>query len=124
MIAWYDRRGWIWLQVTWDAENGRHLRVVVCDGETTTRSEPYAISAGPVRLRAELDGPVLRFAVAPQDGPWVPLPGEWPAWKLSDDYGERLRFTGLFFGLRADDLDGRGWSADFAEVQVDFAEGA
>lgn len=124
VIAWYDRRGWIWLQVTWDAENGRHLRVVVCDGETTTRSEPYAISAGPVRLRAELDGPVLRFAVAPQDGPWVPLPGEWPAWKLSDDYGERLRFTGLFFGLRADDLDGRGWSADFAEVQVDFAEGA
>src|SRR5690606_19758975 len=22
LIAWYDRRGWIWLQVTWDEQNG------------------------------------------------------------------------------------------------------
>jgi len=45
----------------------------------------------------------------------------WPAWTLSDDHGDRLRFTGLFFGIRADDLDGRGWTADVDRFEISFA---
>jgi xylan 1,4-beta-xylosidase len=44
----------------------------------------------------------------------------YPAWTLSDDHGPRLRFTGMFFGVRADDLDGRGWSADVGLARVRF----
>jgi len=121
-IAWYDRSGWIQLQLTYDDENGRHLRVVRRDGTVTTRSAPVTVPDGPLRLRMALDGPDLCFAWADAaSGEWMPVPGVHPAWTLSDDHGPRLRFTGLFFGVRADDLDGRGWTADIGRVAVGFA---
>jgi xylan 1,4-beta-xylosidase len=120
LIAWYDRSGWIWLQVTFDEENGRHVRVVRRDGATTTRSGAVAVDSGPLRLRATTNGPELSFAVAAGDGPWRDVPGTFPAWTLSDDHGARLRFTGMFLGVRADDLDGRGWAADVDRATVRF----
>lgn len=33
--------------------------------------------------------------------------------RLSDDYGDRLRFTGAFVGVCAQDLSGTGAVADF-----------
>ena len=121
-IAWYDRSGWIQLQLTHGDDDGRHLRVVRRDGGSTTRSGPVAVPDGPLRLRMSLDGPDLRFAWAGDaEGEWMPVPGVHPAWTLSDDHGPRLRFTGLFFGVRADDLDGRGWTADIGRVAVRFA---
>lgn len=121
-IAWYDRAGWIWLQVTFDAEHGRHLRVVTREGATTRRSEGIAVPDGALTLRAMLRGPDLTFAWAPPTGEWHDVPGRYPAWTLSDDYGPRLRFTGMFLGVRADDLDGRGWTADVDRVAVRFSE--
>lgn len=124
-IAWYDRSGWIQLQVTHDADNGRHLRVVRRDGTATTRSAPIAVPAGALRLRMSLDGPELRFAwTGAAADEWMPVPGVHPAWTLSDDHGPRLRFTGLFFGVRVDDLDGRGWTADIGRVAVRFESDA
>lgn len=122
IIAWYDRAGWIQLQVTWDAEHGRHLRVVERDGSRTVRSDAVAVPDGVLTLHARLRGPELTFSWADADGVEHRIEGEYPAWTLSDDHGGRLRFTGLFLGLRADDLDGRGWSADFDDVCVRFAE--
>ncbi|MDQ7879768.1 family 43 glycosylhydrolase [Microbacterium sp. QXD-8] len=121
VIAWYDRAGWIWLQVTYDAENGRHLRVVQRDG-VSARSAPIVVPDGPLRLRASLAGPRLTFAWAEQTGEWREVPGVFPAWTLSDDHGPRLRFTGLFLGVRADDLDGRGWRADIDYARMRFVE--
>ena len=120
LIAWYDRSGWIWLQVTFDAEHGRHVRVVRRDGSVTTRSAPVVVPDGPLRLRAALEGPALTFAVAGATGEWQDVPGTFPAWTLSDDHGPRLRFTGMFVGLRADDLDGRGWAVYIDDARVRF----
>lgn len=120
LTAWYDRNGWIWLQITWDDDNGRHARVVRRDGTVTTRSAPVPVPEGPLRLRAELNGPLLTFAVGPADGNPSPVPGSHPAWTLSDDHGPRLRFTGLFLGVRADDLDGRRWTADVTDFRIRF----
>jgi xylan 1,4-beta-xylosidase len=119
LIAWYDRSAWIWLQLTWDAENGRHLRVVTRD-RTTMRSEPYAIGPGPVGMRMSITGGDLRCSVTSADGAWRDLPGVYPAYALSDDHGGRLRFTGMFAGVRAEDLDRQGWSADFDYVDAVF----
>jgi xylan 1,4-beta-xylosidase len=119
-IVGYDRAGWIWLQLTHDAEHARHLRVVCRDGSRTTRADPVAVPDGPLRLRARLDGPALRFDWSGDSRRWHELPGVYPAWTLSDDHGPRLRFTGMFFGVRADDLDGRGWSADVGLARVRF----
>jgi len=118
IIAWYDRAGWIQLQVAWDAEDGRHLRVVSRDGSRTVRSDAVAVPAGVLELRARLRGPDLTFGWAGADGVEHPVEGVFPAWTLSDDHGDRLRFTGMFLGVRADDLDGRGWSADIDRVSV------
>jgi xylan 1,4-beta-xylosidase len=117
VIAYYDRSGWIWLQVTHDEEFGRHLRVVAREGRTTTRSAAMRIPDGELRLRAHLEGPVLRFAYR-IGGDWTEVEGGFPAWTLSDDHGGRLRFTGMFLGLRAEDLDQRGWYADFDDVEA------
>lgn len=124
IVAWYDRSGWIQLQLTWDAENGRHLRVVSRDGARTVRSEAIAIAVadGALTLKARLRGPELTFAWTDVDETEHPIPGVHPAWTLSDDHGDRLRFTGLFLGIRADDLDGRGWSADFDDAAIRFTE--
>ncbi|MGF6822073.1 xylan 1,4-beta-xylosidase [Microbacterium sp. ZKA21] len=118
IIAWYDRAGWIQVQLTWDAENGRHLRVVCRDGSRTTRSGAVPLADGPVRLVARLRGPDLTFAWTDAGGEEHPIPGVFPAWTLSDDHGEKLRFTGLFLGVRAEDLDSRGWSADFGDLTL------
>nr|WP_277348915.1 hypothetical protein [Microbacterium sp. CFH 90308] len=118
LIAWYDRAGWIWLQVGFDPEHGRHARVVRRDGSATARSSPIAVPPGPLRLRASLDGPALIFAVSGAEGEWMPVPGVHPAWTLSDDHGPPLRFTGLFFGVRADDLDSRGWTVDVERASL------
>lgn len=113
LILWYDRNGWIWLQITHDPQHGRHARVVRRDGTTTTRSPAFLIPGGPSTLRAELSGPSVRFRVDDE-----PVPGDFPAWMLSDDHGSALRFTGVHAGIRADDLDGRGWSADFRDFHL------
>lgn len=120
LIAWYDRNGWIWLQIAWDAENGRHARVVRRDGTVTTASDAVAVPEGPLRLRALWDGPTVTFEIDTAAGGVVVVPGVFPAWTLSDDHGERLRFTGLFLGLRAEDLDAHAWSADFRDFTIGF----
>ena len=122
LVAWYNRSAWIWLQLTWDAEHGRHLRVVVRDRTTTTRSEAHAVGAGPVGMRMSIAGGELRFSATGSDGAWGELPGVHPAYTLSDDHGGALRFTGMFAGVRADDLDGLGWSADVDYVDAVFRD--
>ncbi|WP_424447685.1 family 43 glycosylhydrolase [Microbacterium arborescens] len=118
LVLWYDRRGWIWLQVTRDAENGRHVRVVWRDGDRTVAGAPVEVPSGVLDLEADLDGAYVEFAVTGTDGRRVAVPGRFDLWRLSDDHGPRLRFTGLFAGVRVDDLDARQWCADFDYVDV------
>lgn len=123
IVAYYDRNGWIWLQLTADAEHGRHLRVVHRDG-MTHRSVAFPAPEGPVGMRMTIDHDVIHFAVSGSGSGWVDVPGTYPAWTLSDDHGGALRFTGLFAGIRVEDLDGRGWYADFDYVDFQFGTGA
>lgn len=122
LIAWYDRNGWVWLQITWDAEHGRHARVVRRDGRSTVSSDPMTVGPGPLRLRALLDGPDIRFEIDAVGADTMAVAGVYPAWTLSDDHGERLRFTGLFLGPRVEDLDARAWSADFQDFSIRFTQ--
>jgi xylan 1,4-beta-xylosidase len=118
IIAWYDRQGWIWMQQSWDETAGRSIRIVTREPGRTTRSAAVSVPDGALRLRAELDGPTLTFAWAGESEEWTRMPGDYPAWMLSDDYGPRLRFAGLFFGVRAEDLDGRRWAAEIRDVAL------
>lgn len=114
LIAWYDREGFAWAQVTWDREHGRHVRLVTRDAGRTERSRPFtALPPGPVSLRMRLDRELLVAEVQDASDVWRAIADPFPAWRLSDDHGQRLRFTGLFLGIRADDLDSTGWAPDF-----------
>ena len=121
LCAWYDRNAWIWLQLTWDPENGRHLRILERDATTTT-TEAFPAPEGTVRMRLRIEGPLAWFDVAGVDENWRQLPGHYPAWKLSDDHGTRLRFTGLFAGVRVEALDGTGWHADIDYIDARFTD--
>ncbi|NQX12675.1 glycoside hydrolase family 43 protein [Microbacteriaceae bacterium VKM Ac-2855] len=117
LLAWYDRDAWIWLQLTRDEVHGRHLRIVRRAGHATTRSDPIEAPEGIVPMRFELADGILHFEIS-NSGTWVPIGAPQPAWTLSDDHGDRLRFTGSFAAIRAEDLDGRGWHADFSRLSV------
>lgn len=112
ILVWYDRVGYAWLQLTWDQQHGRHLRVQFRDS-TTTRSLAVPSPEGPVRMKLKLAGSRLQFWAAPVHGEWIPVGDSVDAWRLSDDHGGHLRFTGLMVGLRSEDLDASGWYADF-----------
>ncbi|MEU5613940.1 hypothetical protein AB0H03_35430 [Streptomyces sparsogenes] len=64
-------------------------------------------------LRARFDGPELRFAASPDGVSWQDVGPALEATRLSDDYGERLRFTGAFVGVCVQDLGGTRAVADF-----------
>lgn len=118
LVLWYDRRGWIWLQITADAVHGRHVRVAWRDGDRTVTGDPLEVPPGALDLHAQLDGAHVEFAVTGGDGVRRAVPGRYDLWRLSDDHGPRLRFTGLFAGVRVDDLDARRWAADIDVVDL------
>lgn len=122
LIAWYDRHAHLWLRLGWDEGIGRHVSVVERDRTATTASPAVSVGPGPVRMRLRIDGALARFDVATGDEPWTAVPGVFDAWKLSDDHGDRLRFTGMVVGVRAEDLDGTGWYADVDLVAARFEE--
>lgn len=109
LTLWYDTRGWFALEVTRDSELGRVIRLTSRIGGTTTLMSVAAIQDGPVRLLVSVQGDAATFSYAVDDSEPRRIGDPLPAWKLSDDYGDGLRFTGLFVGVRADDLDGSGW---------------
>jgi xylan 1,4-beta-xylosidase len=118
LVLWYDTQGWMSLQVTRADGVGRVVQLVTRTGDGTMLVAETEAPSGPVRLRVDLDGAKAVFSVATVGGEAEALGVPQAAWRLSDDFGDRLRFTGLFAGIRADDLDGTGWSAAFRKFSI------
>lgn len=115
LAAFYDDQNWFYLAVSHDEEAGRVLRLIVNDAHKL--SEPLGclpVPPGPLRLRARLEAPLLRFSWAQQDDVnWNELNMDLDASLLSDDVGRRFRFTGAFFVLCAQDHMNLRTPADF-----------
>lgn len=118
LVLWYDTRGWITLHVTRTDSIARVVQLVARTDDVTTVVAEKEATPGPIRLHVDLDGAYAAFSVAVTGGDLEALGALQPAWKLSDDFGDRLRFTGLFAGIRVDDLDGIGWSAEFRRFAI------
>ncbi|MEV0148807.1 MULTISPECIES: glycoside hydrolase family 43 protein [unclassified Nonomuraea] len=111
ITAYYNSRNWHYLALTTDG-------LVLTSSDRGTRTERLLGPAGPeVRLRVELDGPVVRF----NDGP------ELDATILSDEHADEFvdghvrsfGFTGAFVGLWVQDLAGEGCAARFEQIRYD-----
>ncbi|MCH8475271.1 MAG: glycoside hydrolase family 43 protein [Opitutales bacterium] len=114
LAAFYDDQHWFYLQVSYEETQGRVLRLVV--NEQYKTREPVAaipLPGGPVRLGAILEGAVLRFRYAVGEGEWCLLEPQLDASLLSDEVGQRYRFTGSFFVLCAQNHTLRKVPADF-----------
>lgn len=122
LICWYDTSTHYYLRVTRDsqkvlgvliADDGRHEEV----GDEVVEDWPL------IHLRARIDGAELSFAASPDGLDWHDIGPVLDASKLSDDYGSRLRFTGAFVGVCAQDLGGTGAVADFDSFSlIDLTE--
>ncbi|UIX29404.1 glycoside hydrolase family 43 protein [Streptomyces sp. GQFP] len=123
LTAYYNTRNWHYLHLTADDDGTAVLRLLSCEAARLTAHEP-AITVGDadsVVLRAEFDGPVLRFSYEIGGRPRQ-FPVELDATTLSDEAADEfhdgmmrtLGFTGAMLGLWVHDLDGAGVHADFA----------
>ena len=120
LIFWYDTRNHIYLRVSFCPERGRIIDVVKTeDGTYSELPEWIAAADWPlIHLRGTLDMDQLRLAVSVDGSTWQQLGGVHDASKLSDDFGQGLRFTGTFAGICCQDLSGFGQAADFAHFTL------
>ncbi|MEV6484009.1 glycoside hydrolase family 43 protein [Streptomyces sp. NPDC051576] len=133
LTAYYNTRNWHYLYVTADDDGRPILTALSCAAGQVT-AHPVEIPLEPahaVTLRAELDGPRLRFAYGTgDDGAPHPLPLDLDATVLSDEHADEfhegqlrvLGFTGAMLGLWVQDLDGAGAYADFAYATYQYQE--
>jgi xylan 1,4-beta-xylosidase len=115
LICWYDTSTHYYLRATHAEGRGRVLGLLIADdGRHAEPSGEMIVNDWPLlHLRARIDGAALQFAASPDGQSWVDIGPVLDASRLSDDYGSRLRFTGAFAGLCAQDLGGTHTVADF-----------
>jgi xylan 1,4-beta-xylosidase len=115
LVCIYDTRDLIALQVTWDEELGKCLRLLRIDGGR--HDEPAApIPLPPAArcfLRARFADEELTFAWSADGRAWRSMGGPLDATQLSDEHGGKDGFTGAFVGLAAQDPGERRLIADF-----------
>ncbi len=116
LICWYDTENHYYLRVSHDPEQGVVLGIVLtddgCYDELTDGQIPIN-DLKDIYLKAEIDTETLCFYYSQDGASWYPVGPTLDMTKLSDDYADRLRFTGTMVGLCAQDLQGDGTFADF-----------
>lgn len=131
LVLRYDTASYLTLDLTWAEPEGEPQRGQQWRGEGRTvlslleRDEGGArqvavveVEAGrPVTLGASVDGADARFWFL-RDGVRVPMGPVLDFSRLSDDYGSRLRFTGVFAGIHAQDLVAAEFTADFGGFRL------
>ncbi|MEV0458126.1 glycoside hydrolase family 43 protein [Catellatospora methionotrophica] len=123
ITAYYNTLNWHYLYLT-RADDGRPvLELLSSDSGRRTAHPDLTVdvsAAGRVGLRAEFDGPAVRFGYDLGDG-WRQLPVDLDATILSDEHAALIidgepaawGFTGAFLGLWVQDLGNDGVHADY-----------
>ena len=119
LVCYYDTRQHYYLRVTHDEVRGKVLGVVQTDDGNYDELGNIPIGDWPrVFLRAEIDHSSLKFFASKDGKVWQPIGPTLDASKLSDDYGQGLRFTGTMIGLCAQDLGGYRTAARFDYFEI------
>jgi xylan 1,4-beta-xylosidase len=115
LIAFYDDQNFYYACVSHDESAGRAVRLMTSiQGKLTFASEAFPLQAPRVYLRGEFAETALRFWYSEDALVWHPLGEPQDGTTLSDEHTALgLGFTGAFVGMCAQDLTGRGRSADF-----------
>jgi len=116
MVCYYDTRQHYYLRVTHDEQLGRVLGIVLTDQgayDELTETQILIQDWSRAYLRATVVRERLQFSASPDGVSWRKVGAELDASRLSDDYGNTLRFTGSMVGLCCQDLGGTHAAADF-----------
>ena len=119
LVCYYSGAKFHYLYASYDAELGKHIRIMSClpdQVQSDWFSAPIGIPAGvPVELRVEVDFERLYFAYRIGGGEWSRMPGPQDASVLSDEAAApgTPNFTGAFVGVCCQDLSGTARPADF-----------
>ncbi|MET9776610.1 glycoside hydrolase family 43 protein [Streptomyces sp. NPDC006367] len=122
LVCWYDTSTYFYLRVTHDETRGRVLGLVENDAGAYRERPETVIDVGTwpsLHLRARLDGAALTLSASPDGADWLGVGPVLDASRLSDDYGDVLRFTGAFVGLCAQDLGGTRTPAYFGHFALE-----
>ncbi len=119
LVCYYNATKFHYLHVTFDALNGRHLRVMSAlpdPDEPEAVSRIYALPDGPVELKVEVAYAELRFAFRSHGADtWTDIVEVFDATILSDEatLPGHASFTGAFVGVACQDMSGQGCAAHF-----------
>jgi xylan 1,4-beta-xylosidase len=114
LTAMYDAGTHYYLFVSHHEAHGKCLNLFLCDHDNLEwlLDQPISMnSRDKIYLRASIDYEKLQFAYSADGDTWKNIGPVLDATKLSDEYANG--FTGAFFGLCAQDLNGQRTHADF-----------
>jgi xylan 1,4-beta-xylosidase len=115
LILYYDTRNHFYLRLTRDDSGAKALNLTVMDDGNY--SEPGVVlnvsDWKTCFLRATLNDEHTQFFASPDGKAWKPVGPALDTFKLSDDYGSGLKFTGTMVGICCQDLAGTRTAADF-----------
>ncbi|UUU30077.1 family 43 glycosylhydrolase [Streptomyces sp. CA-210063] len=117
-LTWAEPEGEPQRGQQWRGEGRTVLSLVERDDEGARQVAEVEVEAGrPVTLGASVDGAEARFWYL-RDEVRTPIGPVLDFSRLSDDYGSKLRFTGAFAGIHAQDLVGAAFTADFGGFRL------
>lgn len=116
LILYYDTDDFVYLRISRDDAGNKGLNVIESvggdAGEWLEADVPLPEGKA-VGLKVSVARDKAQFFYATEPGQWQPIGEPADVTHLSDDYPAYIRFTGMFVGLCAQDLAGRGKAADF-----------
>ena len=125
LVCYYDTGTHYYLRVTYDEKIGKVLGIIVNDDSTydeLTDAQININSWQQIFLRAVIRYEKLQFYASPDGKNWQMIGTVLDMTKISDDYGNNLRFTGAMMGLCVQDIGGAETYADFNCFKMIFPE--
>jgi xylan 1,4-beta-xylosidase len=122
LVLWYNTMAYFTLDLTWIQSHGEGRTALVLTVRTPEGTRVEAVREVPsghaVTVGATIEGAAAQFWVR-DDERDESIGGTLDISELSDDAGDRLRFTGAFAGIRAHDLVDAVFSADFGGFRLE-----
>ncbi|GAV39642.1 beta-xylosidase [Streptomyces acidiscabies] len=135
LILRYDAEAYLSLDLTWSEPPGERQRgqqwrgegrtvLSLIDRDETGAREVAVVDvdlSGPVTIGVSVEGTEARFWYL-RDDTYTPVGPPLDAGRLSDDHGDKLRFTGTLVGIHARDLVDASFTADFRDFRLECEE--
>jgi len=116
LISLYDTENFYYLRISNDEKLGKCLGIIACDNgiyRQYIKDEVSIDGWDKCYLRVQVDYDKLQFFYSMDGENWITIGEVLDSSIMSDEYKDKLRFTGSFVGMCCQDLDGTKRYADF-----------